>query len=302
MGRLAKLLALLASALGCGSAAGPQPAAPAAQSRDPEPAAAALGAPLLWEVEGPAGSSYLFGTVHLGISPDDIDPRVIAALQACDTFVTETDLRDINPNAVAELSLLPPGQTLESALGRDAFDELARELGPQMSRANLDKLQPWTVYVALLQRLFPTPMSVDEKLLDTAGQSDKRLVFLEDWRAQLGLLSKVIDGDDVKQILDPGSEDRKSLAAMIGAYKRGDFATIERLTASPEVIAKDPDEFASLFEKRNRAWLPTISRQLENGRAFVAVGAGHFAGESGLIALLSASGFEPRRIAASDVE
>lgn len=301
MGRLAKLLALLASALGCGSAAAPQPAAPAARSRDPEPAAVP-GAPLLWQVEGPGGKSYLFGTVHLGISPADIDPRVIEALHACDTFITEADLRHINPNAVAELSLLPPGETLENALGRDAFDELARELGPQMSRANLDKLRPWTVYVAVLQRLFPTPMSVDEKLLETAGAADKRLVFLEDWRAQLDLLAHVIDGDDVKEILDPGSDDRKSLAAMIGAYKRGDFATIERLTASPEVIAKDPDEFASLFEKRNRAWLPTISRQLEKGRAFVAVGAGHYAGESGLIALLSASGFKPRRIAAADVK
>ena len=50
-----------------------------------------------------------------------------------------------------------------------------------------------------------------------------------------------------------------------------------------------------MFDDRNRAWLEKLAPDLEQGGLFLAVGAGHYAGEAGLVELLRARGFVVRR-------
>jgi uncharacterized protein len=291
------VLAVLTSALGCG--ASPQAADPAAPPAPSAPAAdAEAGGPILWQVQGPAGASYLFGTLHLGLEPDDLADEVLAALRACDTFIAETDLEEVDPLEAARIQLLPPGETLQNALGPETFDALVHELGPRVSRAHLEKLRPFVAYSEVLRRIYPGRTSIDRRLIEMARDAGKKLVFLEDWRFQYRLIASIISADDVKQILDPDSRERRQLDTMIAAYRRGDFATIERLTSAPELVGEDPESFAALFDERNRAWLPILVEQLRAGRVFVAVGAGHYGGQAGLLALLAEHGFTARRVGA----
>jgi uncharacterized protein YbaP (TraB family) len=291
------VLAVLTSALGCG--ASPEAREPVSPSAPESPAAdTEQGGPILWRLEGPAGSSYLFGTLHLGLEPDDIGDEVLAALRSCDTFIAETDLDEVDPLEAARIQLLPPGETLQNALGPETFDALVHELGPRASRAHLDKLRPFVAYSEVLRRIYPSRTSIDRRLIEIARDAGKKLIFLEDWRFQYRLIASIIGAEDVKQILDPGSRERRQLDTMITAYRRGDFATIERLTTAPELVGEDPESFAALFDTRNRAWLPILVEQLRAGRVFVAVGAGHFGGEAGLLALLAEHGFTARRVGA----
>lgn len=287
-------LALLTAA-----ACGPAPATTGPSAPEPAVAApaatAAEGGPILWRVDGPNGASYLFGTVHLGVTASDIDPVVLEMLGACDTYVSEADLSEVNASQVLHLGTLPASQSLRQMLGEEAFAELGRQLGaPQ-----LDRLRPWFAYVQVISRLFPTGVSLDQQLLQTARDSDKKLVFLENVNEQLELISRVIDASDLKQILDPESADRANLTALIEAYRRGDFATIEALIAGPEVVARDPAEFEQMFSARNAAWAPALAAELSRGKVFVAVGAGHFAGETGLLRLLAERGFKLSRVGPS---
>jgi uncharacterized protein YbaP (TraB family) len=291
-------LALVVAAIGCSPAVKTAPT-PVAAPEQAEPRAATPG-PMLWRVDGPAGPSYLFGTVHLGVGPRDIDPVVVQSLDACDIFVSETDLASIDPSVVINLGTLPEAESLQALLGDEHYAELYRQLGAVVPQ--LDRFRPWFAYVQIVQRLFPTADPLDRMLQRNAQDARKELVFLESAADQLALLSEIIDADDLKQILDPKSDERKTLLALVEAYKRGDFVTLEKLVASPEVIAQDPDEFEALFTRRNKAWIPALVKQLRRGKTFVAVGAGHYAGPTGLLALLEAEGFETRPVPASSIE
>lgn len=286
-------LALVAAAVGCSpavkSAPPPRPA-PVAQEPTPD-------GPMLWKVTGEAGTSYLFGTVHLGVRAADLDPVVVQSLDACDIFVSETNLATIDRSVVINLSTLPAEQSLQTLIGAEAFAELQRQLGGSVPQ--LERFRPWFAYIQMVQRLYPTPDPLDRMLQRAAEDAGKELVFLENAGEQLALLSSIIDADDLKQILDPESEERRNLMALVEAYKRGDYRTLEKLIASPEVIDKDPEEFEQLFTRRNKAWIPPLLEQLRKGKTFVAVGAGHFAGPTGLLALLAAEGITAERVPAT---
>jgi uncharacterized protein YbaP (TraB family) len=54
-----------------------------------------------------------------------------------------------------------------------------------------------------------------------------------------------------------------------------------------------------LFEARNLAWMPEIERALDEGGAFLAVGAGHLVGPSSVLGLLAERGIVAERVRAS---
>jgi uncharacterized protein YbaP (TraB family) len=53
---------------------------------------------------------------------------------------------------------------------------------------------------------------------------------------------------------------------------------------------------AALIDARNRAWMDVLVPQLELGGVFAAFGALHLPGETGVIELLRARGFEVTRL------
>ena len=79
---------------------------------------------------------------------------------------------------------------------------------------------------------------------------------------------------------------------LIAAINRGDFDEIERHAADDVGDAADQAFFKrTMLAERNVAWLPGLRAALDKGKAVVAVGAGHLAGEQGIIALLARQGY-----------
>ncbi len=280
-----------AFALGCGGSA-QQPRATTPEQIVPQ----TEGAPLLWRVEGESGPSYLFGTVHLGVSLEDVGPEITAALESADRFISEADMSKVDKLEFAALATLPQGKRLETLVGASTFTELVRQLSPELSRAQLDRLAPWLAYTQVLHEIYGDGPSLDAVLTTSAEAAGKKMIFLETWRFQLKLIAGLIGVEDLKEILDPRSGDRKTMASLVRVYSEGDFEALSKLIAGPEAVAKDPDEFRVLFEDRNRAWMPTLTEELRKGGAFVAIGAGHLAGDVGLLALLRQAGLEPTRV------
>jgi len=279
-------------ALGCGGAA--QTAPPIT----PEPIASfeSQTGPLLWRVEGPNGPSYLFGTMHMGVSLADVGPSVAKALDQTKTFISETDLTLVNQLEVLRMGTLGPKESLEALLGSEAFDELARLLSRSLNRSNLDRLKPWFAYLNALQAIHESGASIDAELTDRAKAAGKEMIYLETWQFQLGMLSELITVDDVKEILKDDSPDRKLIEDLGKAYRAGDFDALTTMLAGPEAVAKDPRAFKLMFADRNRAWVKPLADAMRAGPTFVAVGAGHFAGDEGVLALLKAEGIEAVRV------
>ena len=290
---LLSFLGLTGPAPGCAAPAqtpaGLETQAPAAAPAQVRPDDANLRGPLLWEVQGKAGPSYLLGTIHAGFRADELPPWVWDKLASCRTFVMETDISAVNPAEVTGMEILPVGQSLEQLLGKKDFDQLVELVG--LPPATVARLQPWVAYSAVLQRLYPTPEPLDQSLRLRAQHQGKALVFLESWTFQLRLLAQTIDLDDLRHIIDAHSGERAKLAALIDAYRAGNFEKVSALALDPEDIARHPLRHVRMLDQRNRAWLTTLGPALDRGRTFVAVGAGHFAGTHGLIELLRARGY-----------
>ena len=71
---------------------------------------------------------------------------------------------------------------------------------------------------------------------------------------------------------------------MLASYKNQRMDEIEKLLMDPEFgITENQDV---LLNKRNKNWVTQLKIIMMNRPVFIAVGAGHLAGENGLIALL----------------
>ncbi|HWM88566.1 MAG TPA: TraB/GumN family protein [Kofleriaceae bacterium] len=293
---LLSLLGLTSAAsvsIGCGSAATSAASSSASAAADPRPDDHGLRGPLLWEVQGPRASSYLFGTLHLGFRADrDLPDWVWDKLRACDTFVMETNLSKVDVLEVTRLASLPDGQSLADMLPTEDWQELVQLTG--LPESTLQSRQPWFASHLVFQQLYPTPVPLDLALMQRASEMNKEIAFLEDWKFQLQVLARTITAKDLGELLGPDGDGRRLMADLIAAYRAGD---LERLAAIAEQErAEDPQRHDLLLAARNRDWVPKLRPHLDRGRTFVAVGAAHFPGGDGLIELLRAEGYVLTRV------
>ncbi len=276
----------------CGSAAARSAPAPARHTTRPDDAG--LRGPMLWEVQGAHGPSYLFGTIHAGFHADrDLPAWVWDKLDGADTFIMELDPTSIPIVEMAKLGQLPEGKSLDQMLGEKDFAALVALL--ETSGESLKRLQPWAALLLVTQRLYPTPVPLDLALRDRAVAKGKNLVYLEDWKLQADIIA-MMDVEDLRDLLDEKGKGRVQLEALVAAYRAGDFDKLAAIGLDPEEIAKNPARNARMLDDRNRAWIGTLVPHLERGGAFVAVGALHFAGEHGLIELLRERGYVLTRV------
>jgi len=76
-------------------------------------------------------------------------------------------------------------------------------------------------------------------------------------------------------------------------WRAGDVATLDKLMK--DLRQRYPELSQLLLTGRNRAWLPRLTEALRSDVPhLVVVGAAHFVGPEGLLALLKAQGFEPK--------
>lgn len=288
----------VAAALWLVACASPAPSPIPAASLNPatRPDDHGLRGPFLWEVQGDGATSYLFGTIHVGVDPASGLPEMVRdRLRRSRVFICETDLRKIDAGQVMALASLESGQTLDRLIGDAPWKSLTAMVGGRVPEERLRSARPWYAMVAILQSLYPTPSALDAELLAQAEAEGKELVFLEAWRFQIELLDDITGASDVIELLDETSRARVMLDRMMKAYQAGDFEALTVAVLDPQLVAEAPAEYARLFDDRNRAWLELLARPLTEGNAFVAVGVGHFAGENGLVELLRARGFIVRR-------
>jgi uncharacterized protein YbaP (TraB family) len=282
----------IGSAAACGSPAARPAPAPARHHARPDDVG--LRGPMLWEVQGAHGPSYLFGTMHAGFQADkDLPAWVWDKLDASDTFIMELDPTSIPLVEMAKLGQLPEGKSLDQMLGEKDFAALVSLL--ETSGDSLKRLQPWAALLLVTQRLYPTPVPLDLALRDRAVAKGKNLVYLEDWKLQAEIIA-MMDVEDLRELLDEKGKGRVQLGALVAAYRAGDFEKLSAIGLDPEEIRKNPARNARMLDDRNRAWIGTLVPHLERGGAFVAVGALHFAGEHGLIELLRERGYVLTRV------
>ncbi|MDZ4761120.1 MAG: TraB/GumN family protein [Alphaproteobacteria bacterium] len=266
--------------------------------------------PALWRTGDADTTVYLFGTVHV-LRPDLSwrTERVDRALEASKAIYFETD---VNPNpgqmmqVVSRLGVYVPPEKLSDKLApedRAALADAASKLSLPMFM--LDTMRPWLAAMALSEQLivkagYEPTSGVERTLEPEARAAGREIRKFETVEQQLLFFADLPETVQIAYLMEGVREIDKEttlLDDMVAAWARGDVATLENIMIEGD-LAESPEIYEALLVKRNRNWAATLDTLIktETGVVFVAVGAGHLAGNDSVITLLMGRGYMVDRV------
>lgn len=281
---------------------------------------------LFWEARRGDDLLFLIGTMHI------YDPRLEPLAVEAIGYIADSDvlLVEAGPDEMAameseilgnpEVMFITDGPTLPEQLDETTWNTLAkaasaRGIPPFMA----SKMQPWFLSLSLAvppcvqAEMASGRGGLDHMLIDIALAEGVRVTPLEDWRTLFDMLrgGTPEEGLEMLQlsILSPQVQE-EMFVSILNSYFAGEVAEVwelGRITAR-YVEGLDPAEAdrmyaeteALLLEDRNRAWMKVIAAEMATvDMATIAVGAAHLPGETGLLHLLQAEGWEITRLSHS---
>ncbi|HEX5059199.1 MAG TPA: TraB/GumN family protein, partial [Kofleriaceae bacterium] len=160
----------------------------------PAPAKDPLKKPLLWKVEKDGNTSYLLGTIHVGVDPTSRLPDVVwQKLDEKPIFAMETDLSDASKLEVKRSD----GTTLEDEIGPEYWKKLEDALGAKEASAMLP-MKPMIPATLLSLRGLPKTAPMDGVLHGRASNAHKQIVYLEALEVQSKMLDKWMNARALK--------------------------------------------------------------------------------------------------------
>ena len=262
--------------------------------------------PALWKVADEDTTIYLFGTVHA--LPKEVvwSNNVIEnALAESDSIVTEIKM---SPGVEQEMqqmvmtkAILPAGTTLRTLLSEEQSSSYESALGKLgMPAAAFDQFEPW--YAGMLMSMLPliqqgySPDSgVERVLLEKAVEKEQ--LALETLEFQIGIFDGLPQESQIEFLIEASDgvdEIKPMLDKMVAEWLEGDADTLAELMNEG---LTDPELAEALLYTRNRNWAQWIGSRLdEPGTAFIAVGAGHLAGEQSVQDILAERGITTIRV------
>ncbi len=307
---LTRLLATVTLFLAPPALAQDAAAAEAAPAATPAPAVETVDAdPALWVVRDEDTTIYLFGTVHVlrpGLSW--FDEAVKEAFDASDELKIEVVLPE-NPASIAPAFVAagsyPAGTTLTSRLSPEQLTTY--QAGLQrfgIPAAALDPYEPWFVGLQMAQGLYAamgmTPDSGAEKTLTTAATAaGKPISGFETVEDQIGFLDGTPESEQIGGLImffERAGELRGFVDRLMASWTEGkpeDTAIVMN-----EGMVNSPETVRIMLTDRNRRWADTLKARMDQpGTVFVAVGAGHLAGDNSVQTFLAERGLTAERIA-----
>jgi hypothetical protein len=274
---------------------------------------------LLWRIEKPGlAPSYLFGTIHsTDESALEVARRAAQSINGARIVATELG----GPFDLIEKANITAA-TLAKALDRD-HDTFEAVIAPE-DRLKIEKfitalgypaefahhLKPW--FLAILTALPKCEAEretlnlpeVDQFLAETARDSGVKVIGLETPEEQLAAIANMRPQVAATLLTlaarDPALND-DLYATMLKLYRESRPAEIvaisDALGGLSEVERAAQDEFMlALLQGRNATMADRTAPLLASGGAFIAVGALHLAGKTGLIERFRAMGYSVTKV------
>lgn len=285
-------------------------AEPAAATATATTTAATIDAdPALWVVKDADTTIYLFGTVHVlkpGLSW--FDEAVKDAFDKSDALMLEMVLPEDQAEMVKvmlPLAMDQNGKTLPSRLTPEqlkAYQTAMTNVG--LPPAQFDMFEPWFAAVnlpmmAVLKLGYNPEQGVEKQLTQFAKDGGKPIAGLETLTEQLGFLDTLPEAVQVA-FLNKAVEDIDQtgpiLDKLVVQWSKGDPEALA--VTMNESMADTPEVAKALLWDRNQRWADTLKARMDQpGTLFVAVGAGHLAGEKSVQDYLKQRGMTVERIA-----
>jgi uncharacterized protein YbaP (TraB family) len=164
-----------------------------------------------------------------------------------------------------------------------------------MSVKMLENVKPFFLTSMLYPKFIDCPMqSFEAELMKVASEQNEEIYGLETIEDQIQVFEDIPYEDQVKDLVrtakDNMAYDKANFAKLLAIYKD------ENISAMLEIM--NDDNYSSvtnyqdeILDNRNKNWIPRIKQYAEDQATFFGVGAGHLAGESGVINLLREAGY-----------
>ena len=255
---------------------------------------------LLWKIERPdmPAPSYLFGTVHLIPEADFFfTDSMEAAFDKSKQLILEID---INIPIFKQLMLakdiyLPNRQRLEDYMTEEAYRQYRSDLldSLQISETTVNmtaRIKPIFASGLILNELLKNPIQYEKFLNDRASEKKFAVKGLETIDYQMEVVNSISIEEQIQMLAEGGNAAgmKRDYDILIQTYKKQDIEALSKLIESEEFSA---DAQQQLLSNRNNNWIPIIEKEVLKMPSFIAVGAGHLAGNTGIIELLRKEGF-----------
>lgn len=265
--------------------------------------------PAIWKLSDEDTTIYMLGTFHL--LPADYQWRndtINSAMAVSDELVVETIVDRENPMemmmAIQQLGIspgLPPILDRVDAENRGNLEAAIEKSGlPGMA---FDMMETWTAGLMLIGVQFQElglsgDAGVELDVEEAFKAAGKPIGQLETNAEQLGYfdgLSEETQREFLVSVIEPANELQVEFDAMLAAWSVGDMAAIAQ--SFNEDFTGNDEAAEALLYQRNALWAAWIHDRMEQpGTVFLAVGAGHLAGDRSVIDLLEKGGKEVTRI------
>lgn len=257
---------------------------------------------LMWKIEkeGLPGASYLYGTIHL--MPDEnffIAEDAQKALSECESVTLEAnvDMSIKEQMALAQTMMLPAGKEYTDYMSMRDYNQFRAYLMDTigMKEGKVDrymKIKPLFLMAVILTEYYDDVTMYEMEFIDMAKDQNKEILELEGAAYQMDLIDSIglgmffPEADDIQEIV-PGFE------KLLSAYLTKDLDNLYTTLMEDVDLTKEEDKLTMeyLFHRRNAEWIPKIEKIITKETSFIAVGCGHLAGETGVVARLKAEGY-----------
>lgn len=278
-------------------------------------AAMPFGKGRLFEVsKAGAPPNYVFGTMH--VADKDVlrlPPPIARAFKGSRLLLVENDGDPNEMIKVLQAAAMPEGRKLEDVIKPDLYDQVitaAEAVG--MKEAEVNRLRPWVLWFLLgdprdqnIRRVTGQPV-LDDALKQYAGKRGVPIVPLDRGDEIAAMFTVHLSDADQALMLEGMLLDPVPLSerhdAVRSAYLEGNLEALMALVRPGDsTLTEEERAFAARFDhqlltSRNQRWIPRMTRHLKSGGVFVAVGAAHLPGETGILRLLEKAGYSVTRV------
>ena len=255
---------------------------------------------LLWKISGNGlkKPSYLFGTIHLTCDTS-LDANTLNALETTEQLYLELDMDDKSIQMkLMKLMMMKDGAKLSTLLSPEDFkilDEFMKK-NLNMSAKLFDSFKPFMISSMLFPKMLDCKsQSVESELMKITKEQNEEIFGLEKAEDQMKVFDEISYQDQAEELLktvkDNLEKDKKEFQEMITIYQNKDIeGMLKMMSDSDNKITSENQEI--LLNDRNKKWIPIMIKIMKDKPTFFGVGAGHLAGEEGVIKLLRKQGYK----------
>lgn len=264
-------------------------------------------AQLLYKISGNdlPRPSYVFGTHHgAPLSILDSIPSLADCFDSSQVVIGEVDLTSLQPDLLMQMAGImkaQDGERLSQLVSREEYNKMGTSFFDLtgMHLESFEDVKPMVISnllsAILLKEEFPETDSATQldKTFQLRGIYDgKSVIGLETATQQAVMLFEGIPAADQAQNLKEELSDIEGLRSQLHSLNKAYFnQDIESLLRLSQEDREESEFMKKLIDDRNQTWADILPGLMQSNSCFIAVGALHLPGASGLLKILEEKGY-----------